>query len=454
MLRVEQHLERVVGLATLLPAEEAPIEGGTGRVLASDLRARFAVPPFDNSAMDGFAVRAAALSVGVRLQVVGDVPAGASTVPEVGPGECARIMTGAPLPPGADAVVPVELTDQPMGEAPLPEWVEVGGVVAEGQHVRRRGEDVAVGDVVLAAGTLWGPEATGAASSIGYATVPLRRRPRVAVLATGDELVAPGVELGFGHIPDSNSYLLAGLVERFGGEVVLRRAVGDARDEFRAALDEALAADVVVTTGGVSVGAFEVVRQVTEGQIEFVKVNMQPGKPQAAGRLRVPDGRDVAFLGLPGNPVSVWVSAWLFLRPLLAAFGGLGMRPNLDSGGQTGAHLDSASALVGPALDSGGQTGAHLDSARPKASARPASGARGAWHQSRTVVLPVRQSWSKPPGRRQYIPVTLVDGGVAPSHALGSRSHLIASLHLADGLAIVPADADGPGDTVEVLLTR
>ncbi|MDO5677858.1 MAG: molybdopterin molybdotransferase MoeA [Propionibacteriaceae bacterium] len=411
MLSVEEYLERVVGLARTLPAEEVAIDAGAGRVLAEDLPARFAVPPFDNSAMDGFAVRAAGLSEGVRLRVVGDVPAGASSASEVGVGECVRIMTGAPMPPGGDSVVPVELTDQPMGDAPLPEWVTVREVVTEGKHVRRRGEDVAVGDVVLSAGTVWSPEAAAAASSIGYSTVRLRRRPRVAVLATGDELVSPGEELGFGQIPDSNSYLLAGLVARFGGEVVLRRAVGDDPAEFRAVLDEAMGADVVVTTGGVSVGAFEVVRQVVEGQIEFVKVAMQPGKPQASGKLRSAEGREVAFVGLPGNPVSVWVSAWLFLRPLLAAYSGVGGEaPNLD---------------LGPVRMHG-----------------------------ESLILPVRQGWKKPVGRRQYIPVRLVDGGVAPSHALGSGSHLIASLHLADGLAVVPAESDGPGDTVEVLLTR
>ena len=415
MLSVEEYLARIVGLATVLPVEDVPIGEGVGQVLAEDLRARFAVPPFDNSAMDGFAVRAADLAPGVRLRVVGDIPAGASSAPEVGEGECARIMTGAPLPPGADAIVPVELTDQPMGDAPLPAEVEVREVVSEGQHVRRRGGDVAEGDMVLRAGTVWGPEATGAASSIGYATVPLRRRPRVAVLSTGDELVEPGEDLGFGQVPDSNSYLLAGLVTRFGGEVVLRRAVGDDQAEFRAALDEALAADVVVTTGGVSVGAFEVVRQVTEGdEISFERVNMQPGKPQASGLLRAPDGRGVAFMGLPGNPVSAWVSAWLFLRPLLLAF----TVPERVASEERGR--------------------------------RPVE---GRLHPD-TFVLPVRETWRKTTERRQYIPVKVVDGGVAPSHALGSGSHLIGSLHLADGIAIVPADADGPGDTVEVLLTR
>lgn len=399
MLSVEEYRARVVALAHPLPVEDTQIFEGVGRVLGSDVPALFAVPPFDNSAMDGFAVRAADLSDGVVLRVIGDVPAGASSAPDVGAGECVRIMTGAPLPPGADSVVPVELTDQPLGDAPLPASVAVREAVSPGRHVRRRGEDVAAGDVVLHAGAAWTSEAAAAAASIGYATVPLRRRPSVAVLATGDELAVPGDALGFGQIPDSNSYLLAGLVTRFGGEVLLRRVVGDDPAEFRAALEEAQAADVIVTTGGVSVGAFEVVRQVVEGDIDFVKVNMQPGKPQGSGLLRAADGRDVALLALPGNPVSAWVSAWMFLRPLLNAFTG-------------------------------------------RAATDP------------LVRLLVRQGWRKSSSRRQYIPVRLVDGGVSPSHVLGSGSHLVASLHLADGIAVVPEDEDGPGEDVDVLLTR
>jgi len=401
MLSVEDYLDRVLGLATVLPAEDTPIGGGWGRVLVEDLPARLAVPPFDNSAMDGFAVRAADCAPGALLRVVGDIPAGATGTPTVGPGEAARIMTGAPLPPGADAVVPVELTDQPMGAAPLPSSVVVRDSTSAGRHVRRAGEDVQAGDPVLRAGAVWSPEAAAAAASIGYGSVPLRRRPRVAVLATGSELVAPGGAVGFGQIPDSNSLLVAGLVERFGGEVVLCRAVDDDPARFAAAMDDAVAADIVVTTGGVSVGAFEVVRQVVEDRIEFVKVAMQPGKPQACGTLRDPDGRGVAFLALPGNPVSVYVSSYAFLRPLIAAFQGL--PPSWPS-----------------------------------------------------ADLPVAEGWRSPPGRRQYTPVRVVDGAVRPAHRLGSGSHLVASLHLADGLAVVAEDVDGvsPGDVVAVHRTR
>ena len=179
MLTVEEYLDRVVALATPLPSEPCPVGSGFGRVLDEDLVARFAVPPFDNSAMDGFAVRAADVVAGpARLRVVGDIPAGAASAPTVGAGEAARIMTGAPMPPGADAVVMVEDTDQEQGDVPLPESVAVVPVAA-GKNVRRAGEDVAVGDLVLRAGERWTPAAAGAASSIGYAEVRLRRRPKV-----------------------------------------------------------------------------------------------------------------------------------------------------------------------------------------------------------------------------------------------------------------------------------
>ncbi len=402
MLSVEEYLERVLGLASLLPSEATPVGEGRGRVLTEDLTARVAVPPFDNSAMDGFAVRAEDALAGRSLRVVGDIPAGATSTPTVGPGEAARIMTGAPMPPGADAVVPVEATDQPMGAAPLPAAVLVTEAATLGRHVRRAGEDVRAGDVVLPAGTVWGPEAASAAASIGFGSVPLRRRPRVAVLSTGSELAAAGQPLGFGQIPDSNSILLAGLMERFGGTVVLRRSVPDDGAEFSRVLTEATAAaDVVVTSGGVSVGAFEVVRQVVEGEIEFVTVAMQPGKPQACGRLAASDGRAVAFLGLPGNPVSVFVSAYAFLRPLIAAFQGM-----------------------------------------------PTTWEAEQW--------PVAEGWRSPPGRRQYTPVRIVDGAVRPAHRLGSGSHLVASLHLADGLAVVGEDVGEvqPGAVVAVHRTR
>lgn len=403
MLTVEEYLDRVLGLATPVPAERCAVGSGFDRVLAEDLVALVPVPPFDNSAMDGFAVRSADTAGGpVRLRVVGDVPAGAAGAPTVGPGEAARIMTGAPMPPGADTVVPVEDTDQPLGDAPLPASVRVPPVVT-GRHVRRAGEDVAEGAVVLRRGRRWTPAAAGAAASIGHGTVLLRRRPRVAVLSTGSELVPAGGALGFGQIPDSNSILLAGLVERLGGDLVLARAVSDDAADFRLALAQAADADLVVTSGGVSVGAFEVVRQVVEDEVEFVRVAMQPGKPQACGRIRGPGDATgsatagQALLALPGNPVSVFVSAWVFLRPLLAAFQGV---------------------------------------------AAP-------WP---SVAVPAAEGWRTPPGRRQYMPVVLTEDGARPAHRLGSGSHLVASLHRAEALAVVPADVEAvsPGDVLTV----
>ncbi len=388
MRSVEEHLDRVLGLAGRLEAESCPIGEGDGRTLAEDLPARMPVPPFDNSAMDGFAVRAADLATGVVLQVVGDIPAGARDLPVVGAGQAARIMTGAPMPPGADTVVPVELTDQPSGASALPDVVGITEIVAAGRHVRHRGEDTQPGQVVLRAGLRWSPAAASAASSVGYAQVPLVRRPRVAVLATGSELVPAGVPLGPGQIPDSNSLLLAGLVRQFGGEVIFASMVSDDPGEFADALVEAGEADLVLTTGGVSVGAFEVVRQVTEGDIEFAKVAMQPGKPQASGLLKARGGRRVPMLGLPGNPVSVFVSAWVFVRPVIAVLGGYRVPPKLFE----------------------------------------------------TVAA---EGWTGPRERRQYIPVVFTEDGALPVHRLGSGSHLVASLALAEGLAIVPEGAAG-----------
>ena len=400
MLSVEEYLGRVLSLASVLPAEECPIGTGFGRVLAADLTARLPVPAFDNSAMDGFAVRAADTVGGARLRIVGDVPAGADSAPPVGRGEAVRIMTGAPLPRGADAVVPVEDTDQEPGDVPLSAAVSVPATTP-GKHVRYRGEDVTPGQATLRRGQRWTPAAAAAAASVGYGTVPLHRRPSVAVVATGSELVPAGGTLGFGQIPDSNSVLVAGLVEQFGGEVISAVAVADDADAFRRALAASARADVVVTTGGVSVGAFEVVRQAVEADIEFVKVAMQPGKPQACGLLRSATGEPQALLALPGNPVSVFVSAWAFLRPLLATFQG-------------------ATADV----------------------------ARGQYRAS--------EGWATPKGRTQYMPVTLSGGEARPAHRLGSGSHLIASLPLAEGLAVVDASVEQvrPGDILDVMVVR
>lgn len=395
MRTVEQHVEAVLALAEPLQPGIAAVRPDPYTVLGADVSARLPVPAFDNSAMDGFAVRSDDVRpIPCVLDVVGDIPAGAAAEAELGAGEAMRIMTGAPLPPGADAIVPVEDTDQPPGDVPLPARVEIRTAPVPGRHVRRRGEDVGIGDLVLSAGSAATPAAAAAAASVGWGEWLVTRRPRVLVVATGSELVAPGTQPGPGQIPDSNGLLLCGLVEQFGGVVAGTVRVGDDPADFEAALDAP--ADLIVTTGGVSAGAFEVVRQATAASVEFVKVAMQPGKPQGFGHWG-----GVPLIALPGNPVSVFVSAWLFVRPLLAKLAG---RPT------------------------------QLPARR----------------------LPAAEGWTPPPNRRQYVPVTTSSDGVRRAHALGSGSHAVASLHLADALAVVPAQAGQvlPGDVLEVIATN
>lgn len=392
MITVEQHLADVLALAQPPRLVRRSLKQCLGLALAEDVAARISVPPFTNSAMDGFAVRssevaAASAAEPVVLQVVGDVPAGSAAGRAVDPGGAIRVMTGAPLPPGADAVVPTESTDQPLGEAPLPARVGVRHPVTSGQHVRRAGEDVGVGDAVLARGMRLTAAALSSAASVGRGVLPVWAPVAVSVLATGSELVEPGVTPGPGQLPDSNSVLVRGLVTEAGGTVVSVQRSGDDPAEFTAALETALAADLVITTGGVSVGAFDVVRQVRpRGRLDFRQVAMQPGKPQGLGLLDAPDGRRVPLLAFPGNPVSVFVSFHLFARPLLAVMAGLVYEPRVS--------------VAAAAVD-----------------------------------------WTSPPGRRQYVPVRVHAGRATPVHRLGSGSHLVASLPLADALAVVPEEA-------------
>lgn len=401
MRTVEEHLGAVLALADPLPPVRVPVHADPATVLAADVVARYPVPPFDNSAMDGFAVRSDDVATTpCTLKVVGDVPAGSASGLTLAPEQAIRIMTGSPVPAGADAVVPVEDTDQEPGDHPLPDRIEVRAAVAAGRHIRRRGDDIDVGAAVLARGSRTTPAAAAAASSVGLGEWLVQPRPRVLVVATGTELVAPGEPLGAGQIPDSNGLLLTGLVEQFGGEVASVLQVGDDQQDFRDALAGAGRVDLVVTSGGVSAGAFEVVRQVTSGSVEFVKVAMQPGKPQGLGHWDI-DGRRVPLLALPGNPVSVFVSAWLFVRPLVA----------------------------------------HLAGRSPMLPVR---------------ALPAADEWTTPSGRRQYVPVVVTPEGVRRAHALGSGSHAIASLHLAEALAVVPAEVAQvrPGDVLEVIDTN
>ncbi|GLZ41539.1 molybdopterin molybdenumtransferase [Actinokineospora sp. NBRC 105648] len=309
-----EYRQEVAALLPALPVESLPLARCRGLVLAEDVVAGVSLPPFDNSAMDGYAVRSSDVAgAPLALPVADDIPAGRVDVRPLAPGTVQRIMTGAPMPAGADAVVQVELTDGGT------DTVLIEAAVAARTHVRFVGEDVTAGTVVLRAGTVLHPPQLGLAAAVGIAALPVRRPPRVLILSTGSELVAAGEPLPPGHIYESNSVLLAAAVEEIGGEATVLRFVPDDVSEFRAAITEhAASADLLVTSGGVSAGAYEVVKDALTGHgVEFVRVAIQPGGPQGRG---VFDGLPVVTF--PGNPVSAALSFELFLRPaLLSALG-------------------------------------------------------------------------------------------------------------------------------------
>jgi molybdopterin molybdotransferase len=301
-----------------MPAMSVPVAEALGLVLAEPLRAPIALPPFDNSAMDGYAVRSVDVAAAVKdnpveLPVAEDIPAGRTDLVPMRPGTTHRIMTGAPMPPGADSIVPVELTDGGTETAKFYEPVEVG------RHLRRTGEDVTAGTEVLPAGTLLGPAQLGLAAAVGSAELTCYRRPHVLVLSTGSELVAAGSELKPGQIYESNGVMLQSAVADAGASAELLHFVPDDVEQFRSALKPYLATvDLLITSGGVSAGAYEVVKDALSGRgVEFGKVAMQPGGPQGHGRYE-----GVPVVTLPGNPVSAQISFEVFVRPaLLAAMG-------------------------------------------------------------------------------------------------------------------------------------
>jgi molybdopterin molybdotransferase len=313
---VDEHLATVLADIGPLSPLELTLLDAHGCVLAEDVAATHALPPFDNSAMDGYAVRAADIasateSTPVTLPVVGDIAAGSVTPYSVQPGLSVRIMTGAPLPPGADAVVPQEWTDQGLAQ------VVIRAAAKPGQHVRRAGEDVAPGTAVLTAGTHLGATQIGLLAAVGRDRVFARPRPRVVVLSTGSELVDPGQPLTPGKIPDANSTLLTTAAHE-AGAIAFR--VGIVPDDPRQLLDtledQLIRADLVLTSGGVSVGAYDVVKDALGrlGTVAFDRIAMQPGMPQGFGTIG-PD--ETPFFGLPGNPVSAYVSFEVFVRPVL-----------------------------------------------------------------------------------------------------------------------------------------
>ncbi len=316
MRTVEQHAEVIAGLLSPTPVTPVPLLRAAGLVLAVDLLAPIDLPPFDNSAMDGYAVRAADIDhLPVTLPVSQDIPAGRSDTVPLAPGTAARIMTGAPLPAGADVIVQVERTDA--GSAS----VRIDSAPAPGVHIRGTGEDVRAGTVVLPAGTLIGAPQIGVAAALGFADLHVRRGLRVLVLSTGSELVEPGRPLAPGQIYESNAPMLAAGIDAIGAQARIEHFVADDVPSLHAALTRvATDVDLIVTSGGVSAGAYEVVKDALTGRgIEFVKVAMQPGMPQGAGRFAVTPDRTVPIITLPGNPVSSYVSFEVFLRPAIRA---------------------------------------------------------------------------------------------------------------------------------------
>ena len=314
MRSVEEHRRVVAGLINPRPPVALPLADALGLVLAADVVAPLPLPGFDNSAMDGYAVLAtdvadAGQDSPVRLPVAEDIPAGRTDIPPLAAGTAHRIMTGAPLPAGATAVVPVEATDG------ATDTVTIRSAPREGQHVRRAGEDVTAGTTVLRAGQVVTPATLGLAAALGLGELTVVPRQRVLVVSTGTELVGPGVPLQPGQIYESNGVMLAAAVRDAGADVAASPMTGDDVDAFRETLRGHVAdADLILTTGGVSAGAYEVVKDALggSGDVEFVKVAMQPGMPQGAGRL---DG--VPVVTLPGNPVSALVSFEVFVRPAL-----------------------------------------------------------------------------------------------------------------------------------------
>jgi molybdenum cofactor synthesis domain-containing protein len=404
---VAEHLAEVLRAVHALAPVRRPLDDALGLVLAENISTQTDTPPFDNSAMDGYAVHSADLAgatdaTPVTLTVVADLPAGSAHNPTIEVGQAARIMTGAPLPDGVDAVVPIEHTD---GGTAGPRTVTVFRAPRAGAHVRRAGEDAAAGDVVITAGSVLRPTRISAAASAGAATVPVHPAPRVAVISTGSELVSPGQNLRRGQIPDSNSYLLAAAVTDAGGIATRMGAVPDDPDALGALLARvAPGVDAIVLSGGVSVGAFDVVKAVLAplDTMFFGSVRMQPGKPQGFGRL--PDG-PVVF-ALPGNPVSAYVSFEAFVRPALRAMAG---------------HRTV---------------------------------------QRRIVTAVAAEAWNSPPGRTHFMPVEFES---APGHepvrvhratAGGSGSHLVSALGRATGLAVIADTVDrvAIGDRLTVMV--
>jgi len=329
LLSVEQARVRILSQFQPVSSETISLVQSANRILAMDIIAADDLPLFDNSSMDGFAIRAAdssnaAPASRVALRVVADIPAGSAPKVSLAPGEAARIMTGAQLPLGADSVVPVEDTDFNNRDAGsiAPSEVQISKPVNSGENVRPRGMDVHKGDIVLRKGQRINPQSAGILAMLGFSKVEVYKRPRVALFSSGDELLEVNAPLEPGKIRDSNSYMLAALIESTNAEILRLGVAKDTRDSVTNLIEQAVQqnADLIISSAGVSVGAFDYVKEVVEsnGALDFWRVNMRPGKPLAFGNYK-----NIPFIGLPGNPVSAFVGFEVFVRETVGRLSGI-----------------------------------------------------------------------------------------------------------------------------------
>ena len=414
-LTVEEALEKILGYVDRLSVEEKPLLDSLGQVLAEDAVSEFSIPPRDNTAMDGYAVRWDDISTAspnspINLKVIEELPAGKIAVKNVTEGVAIRIMTGAPMPDGADTIVPFEDTDElDRKSGPGPGGVDEIGIRKAwkiGSNIRRAGEDVVPGTVIIKAGTVLRPSEVGVLASLGKPTVKVYRKPVVSVLATGDELLEVGEALAPGKIYNSNNYSVAGLVLRYGGVPKVLGIARDNMDSLQSKIAEGVDADMVITSAGVSKGDYDIVKDVLaqEGEIAFWMVKMKPARPLAFGLLKTRDTsgrmREVPHLGLPGNPVSSMIAFEQFGRPALLKMQG------------------------------------KKDLTKP------------------TVEAVMEDSIINTDGRRIFARavVTKRDGQYYARTTGPQGSGILTSMSLANGLAIVPEDVEsvGAGDLVEV----
>jgi molybdopterin molybdotransferase len=395
VLTVEQALDAILSRLPVLTTERVDVLAAPGRILAEPVRATRTIPPWTNSSMDGYAVRAADTGPGRTLAVIGRVTAGTMPASPVGPGQAMRIFTGAPLPDGADAVVPQEDVEARDGHVTLRD------TVAPAAFVRPAGEDVRPGDLVLEPGRRLGAAEVGLLATLGWNPVRVHRRPRVAILSTGDELADLGTEPGPGQIPNTNTYSLLAQVAEAGGEGINLGVAPDRREAIEERVRRAKAADVIVSSAGVSVGELDLVREALTragAELHLWKVSMRPGKPVTFGSL---GGRPV--FGLPGNPVSAMVTFELFVRPALLRMAGC----------------------------------RRIQRMRLRA----------------RIAQPI----DNPGPRRAYLRVSVTSGpGGLEARLTGEQgSGILRSMVLADGLAVVaPATSIAAGQEVEIIMLR